>query len=632
MHHQSVAKDISPSPENGWLYPFSALVGQAEMKRVLLLASIDPSLGGVLILGERGTAKSTAARGLARLWPDGRSLVTLPLGATEDRVVGSLDFESALVTGRLRPEKGLLARADNGILYIDEINLLDEHLAALILDAAASGYVRVEREGLSFGYPSRFLLIGTMNPEEGSISPQLLDRFGLTASVSAEPDPVDRKELIRRRLAFESAPAEFVAAWEKAERQLSERLAEARQRLGSIPLGDDVYELAGRLAEEAAASGQRAELALVKAARAWAAWQGRDSVAASDVFEVAEAALSHRRRVRVSPRQRVEVAPSETKPMAVSTDVPRAVEAPVKGPERRVGQAGEGEKWSVERIHAANAPFKLATIDPARRGGWLKSSGRSLKRETSDGSGRYVRASMERLGREVALDATLRAAAPNQKKRDKGGLSLAVRSSDIREKVKVKSTGRLVLFVVDGSGSMGSLLRMQEAKAAILSLLAEAYQKRDRVGMVAFRGQGAEVLLPPTNSVELAQRCLEELPTGGKTPLAEGLMRAFEVVSRELTRDPKLDPLVVLLTDGKPNVTLAPDADPWEEVLDLAGRLRRPGLSYLVVDTDWSHWMSRNVNRRLAERLNAGYVKLDQLRAEGLVRLVRERANTRAKR
>ena len=608
------------------VFPFSALVGQEEMKKALLLAAVDPSLSGVLILGERGTAKSTAARGLARIWPGRGGFVTLPLGATEDRVLGGLNFEEAIVSGRVESEPGLLARADRGVLYLDEINLLDEHLASLILDCAASGWVNLEREGVSSSYPSRFVLVGTMNPEEGLLSPQLLDRFGLAVQIRAENDPAIRCQVVRRRLEFEADPFGFIEQWEIEQELLATRLVQARERLGEIAIGSRTRHLAGRLAALAGAQGQRAELSMVKAARALAALTGRDRVSESEIREVAPLALLHRSRalansqaqpVRTKPEQKVSAEQGDPQK-------PTRVRDPEQTFERGKAKPVEGEDRGQDKIHGLNNPFALSSKDPGRNGGWLRSSGRRLKRETRDGSGHYIRASMERLGREVALDATFRAAAPFQNQRDRSVLSLVVTKSDIREKVKVKSTGRLVVFAVDGSGSMGSLLRMQEAKAAILSLLAEAYQKRDRVGMVTFRGYEAELLLPPTNSVELANRCLEELPTGGKTPLGHGLIKAGQVVLTELRRDPKLNPLIVVLTDGKPNIPLVVGAEPWEETLELASGLRLPGLTWLVVDTDWGHYLSFGMCRQLAEKLGGTYIKLDDLRSQGLVRLVKD--------
>ena len=637
MHqiNDSTASPAAPDrpPAAELVYPFTALVGQELMKTALLLSAVDPSLGGVLILGHKGTAKSTAARGLARLWPDNGRLVTLPLGATEDKVIGSIDIEVALAQGRARPEPGLLSRADRGVLYIDEVNLLDEHLSALILDAAARGLVQVEREGISFSYPARISLIGTMNPEEGQLSPQLLDRFGLAVEIQSEQDPNLRRQVIRRRLAFEDDPAGFIKEYSAREKGVANMVQRARDQLQKTIVPEAVMLKAGLIAQSAAAAGQRAELSLIKAARALAALNDKPKVSPADVIAVADLALYHRRRQEEEVVHQMEQIRSEQQPRPDNVEEKPAPASPERSqaPERSKSQTSGADQagGGLEKMFEANKAYRIATNQTSRNGGWLGSSGRRLRRETGDGSGHYVRASMDRLGREIALDATLRAAAPNQNSRGRTDRRVIIKSPDIREKVKVKTTGRLVIFVVDASGSMGSLLRMREAKAAVLSLLAEAYQKRDRVGMISFRGQSAEVILPPTNSVELAQKSLEELPTGGKTPLAHALLTAREVVDREMARDNKLDPLVVLLSDGKPNVPLNPKADSWDELLEMAVRVRRPGLNYLVVDTDWGHYLSFNLCRQLAEGLDGQLIKLDDLRAEGLVKLVQEKAPAR---
>lgn len=588
----------------------------------LLLNGIDPSLGGILLFGEKGTAKSTAARALANIRPGLGRFVDLPLGTTEDRLLGGLDFEQTLVTGRTQAEPGLLAQADQGVLYIDEINLLDEHLAAAILDAAGSGRVRVEREGVSRVDRARFTLIGSMNPEEGRLSSQLTDRFGLAVQIAAETDPGLRLELVRRRLDYERDPHAFGRFWLDREEKLRDCVTQARSALGGVVISWEIRRTAARFAEQAHCAGQRAEIAIIKAARALTAWEGRRQVTLDDLRRVAGMALIHRRRDlpgKSEPFKTNDVLPvkRETDP----TEIEPPTESPGQGSTKTVSGGPNDQAW-YEEIHRPGQSFRVATLAAGRNGGWLKDSGRRLKRETTDGTGSYVRASQERLGRGIAIDATFRAAAPHQRDRFHPALRLVVTKTDIREKVKVKTTGRLVILVVDGSGSMGSLLRMEAAKGAVLSLLAEAYQKRDRVGMVTFRGNGAELLLPPTNSVDLARQVLEELPTGGKTPLTQGLLTGLEAIDRELVRDRKLQPLIVVLTDGKPNIPFRSQADPWDECLELAPRMRRPGLTWLIVDTDHGPIQDFGLCRLLADKLGGQYLKLEEIRATGLIRLI----------
>ncbi len=664
-------------------FPFSALVGQERMRLALILAGIDPGLGGVLLTGEKGTAKSTAARALARLLPElevvagcpvgcdpagplcpscqarprplpeeirPTPFVDLPLGASEDRLLGALDWEAAVRLGRTRFRPGLLARAHRGLLYVDEVNLLPVHLAHLLLDAVACGRVRVEREGLSYAHPAQVALVASMNPEEGPLGPQLTDRFGLCVEVSGEADPQARMEVLRRRLEFEADPVGFAAAWAEAEEDLRQRLARARAMLASVEVGARARSEAARLAGSAGARGQRGELASVRAARALAAWRGRERVDRALVAEVAEMAFIHRAASAQAgtggpaPRMIFAAPPSEEPPPQAERRL--AEGEPVEQSGDRVGQ----ERGLY--ILAPGPVTPVATRLPAREGVSRAQAGRRASREVAGNRGRYLRPSAERLGRSLAFDATLRAAAPHQAARRAGaapgGPALILRRPDIREKVRSARRGRLLLFVVDASGSMNAAARMRETKAAVLGLLTEAYQKRDRVGVVCFGGVNARELLPPTGSVEVARRLLADLPTGGKTPLAAGLALLARVLERELSQDPRLEPLVVILTDGRPNVPLAAaeiegmldhDAgvkgggwgDGWgdggyadREVLNLSRRLAMERRArYVLVDTDVGHHHEINLCRAMADYLGAACASLRTVTAQGVLDLVK---------
>ncbi len=635
------------------LYPLAALAGQDRLKTALLLLAVDPRLGGVLLVGQKGTAKSTAVRALAELLPpieavpgcpyhcqpddqdslcpdcrdrlNGRPslpreaiptpFLTLPLGATEDRLIGGLDMETAVSSGRRSLSVGLLGQANRGFLYVDEVNLLEPYLGHLLLDAAESGRVRVEREGLSLWHPARLSLIGTMNPEEGPLGPQLADRFALTVNVSAETDPESRAEIIRRRLAFEADPAGFRRRWAGASRELADRIIAARFRLPGLTLTSPARTLVSRLVRENRVHGHRGDLALARAALALAAWRNLPQADEALVLEVSEPALNNRRtagkKLLVSP----EAAAKPETPPSQHHETPYQ---PSGQPEYVYMATAESETGQplAERVFNPNEVFELITPDHRRDHGPRGRSGRRSARRTNTGRGRYFRSSPERLGRPVALDATFRAAAPHQiKRRPQGNNNFIVRSRDLHEKVFRQKTGRFVLFVVDASGSVGSLDRMSEAKSAVLALLGEAYRKRDRVALVAFHGVKASVLLPPTNSVEMASRLLQDLPTGGKTPLAAALVAAHQIVRTELARAPDLTPLVVLMTDGRPNLPLDPDTDPWKEALNLADHLGRdPRLRFLLVDTDNGYYNDYKLTHDLAEKLRAPKLTLEDLR------------------
>lgn len=613
------------------IYPFSAIVGQESMKRALILAAIHPGLGGVLIRGSKGAAKSTAVRALAALLPDidvvpgdpfrrapgeevagwpidegaafarrAVSLVNLPVGATDDRVVGSLNLERALSTGSRAFEPGLLAAAHRGILYIDEVNLLGDHLVDLLLDAAAMGVNHVEREGLTFRHPARFVLIGTMNPEEGDLRPQLLDRFGLAVEVESMGDPKARAEVVRRRLAFESDPEAFRARWADADRLEGERIARAQGLLPSVVVPDPVLAaLCARCAREGA-DGLRADLTIYKAASALAAHEGRTVVTHGDVDAVAELALAHRR-THHSPPQPPPPAPRQN---GDDSERSQSTARPEPSPSRERREQTRGENVRAEdEAEPTGPPDKrddpevIPAAEPRSAPSWKPNTirakrstvaGRRGRLGSLDRRGPMVRAAVPR-GRchDPALVATLRAAALWQQCRGRAtDAPLIVRPVDLRDKVRMRPARHLILFVVDASRSMGARKRMAQTKAAVLSLLVDAYQKRDRVGLITFGGSGAQLVLAPTRSVHVAARELQELPIGGATPLAHGLVLASQVIAAARRREPGLAPFVVLLTDGRGNVALGQATNPGSDALGAAARLARSGVTGMVIDTE----------------------------------------------
>ncbi|HEY0508460.1 MAG TPA: VWA domain-containing protein, partial [Blastococcus sp.] len=590
----------------------------------LILNAVSPAVGGVLVRGEKGTAKSTAVRALAAVLPpvdvvpgcrfgcdpgapdpgcpDGphdaaapghtrpARLVELPVGASEDRVVGSLDLERALTEGVKAFEPGLLAAAHRGVLYVDEVNLLHDHLVDLLLDAAALGTAYVEREGVSVRHAARFLLVGTMNPEEGELRPQLLDRFGLTVEVAAPRDPDLRAEVVRRRFAFDADPAGFTAAWAPAEQNLSIRIAEARRRLPHVVLSDDALRQVTSVCAAFDVDGLRADLVTARAALAHAAWEGRDSVTEDDVRVAARLALPHRRRRNPFDApglddETLEQALSDARPDDDGPDggpdgdgndsggpdgdgnngggggTPRPETGPRPGGDPGPSGTGSGpQEPSDGELSGPDAP---RTAPRGEGGGHAETAAperasvapgepfRARRLEVpgigAGAAGRRSRARSER-GRVVGstrpsgtvtrlhLTDTVLAAAPHQVARGRRGPGLRLQREDLRQSTLEGREGNLVLFVVDASGSMGSRARMGAVKGAVLSLLLDAYQRRDKVGPITFRGSEAELALPPTWSVEAAAARLTDLPTGGRTPLAAGLLRAHEVLRVERVR------------------------------------------------------------------------------------------------
>jgi magnesium chelatase subunit D len=549
-------------------------------------------------------------------------LVELPVGASTDRLTGTLDIEKALAEGKKAFEPGLLAAAHRGILYVDEVNLLSDHLVDLLLDVAAMGVNHVEREGVSVRHPSRFILVGTMNPEEGELRPQLLDRFGITVEVTGSPDPAERVEVVRRRLHHEADPEDFARKWSDADRELAASVETARKKVQGTRVPEDVLYKIAALCAELGVDGLRGDIVTAKTARTLAAWEGRDEVVLDDVRQAALLALAHRR--RRGPFEQPGIAPEELE-NALSDGPDRDPPDDTNGggaPSRSEGSAdaphsnepSEGRPGSGEKTHASAEQFKPVRLEvPEKgRGGPLGRRSRvvgDLGQPVGDREPAGV-------ARDVALAATIRAAAPHQKTRGKTGPGIVLRREEIREKVREGREGNLILFLVDASGSMAARKRMSAVKGAVLSLLADAYQRRDKVGLVSFRGTGAQILLPPTASVELAASCLEELPSGGRTPLAAGLEKAAEILQRERLRDRERRPLLVLLTDGR--ATAGPDP------LVMAAGLRSLGIASIVVDTE-EGYVRLGMAGEIAHTLGARCLRLEDLRADSLVRLVERR-------
>ena len=633
------------------IFPFAALVGQEQMKLALCLSAIHPSIGGLLLRGQKGTAKSTAVRGLAALLNE--RWVDLPLGATEEMVVGTVDLEAALQHGEPRFLPGLLRRAHENMLYIDEVNLLDDHLVDCILDAAESGINRVEREGMQVAHPSVFTLVGSMNPEEGELRPQLLDRFGMAVEVLGDPDPGRRATLMRRREQFDANPLGLAETFREDSEALRARILRARALLERTVLPGRLLGYIVEICRAQNVAGHRADLSVARAARAHAAWMGRDEVNEDDIQVVAPMALLHRTRDAApppppaqppsppqNPKDDADKKPDESGAQQQPADAHPESNAEENAPapsdtDDEANGAPEApptrgnEARDEETIFEVGAPFRVRSIcadtDTKRRCG----SGRRTRSRSANKHGRYVRSTTVRRNNDIALDATLRAAAAFQKARrtnDSNTLAIHIRESDIREKVRERRLGNVLVFAVDGSGSMGAMQRMVETKGAIMSLLLDAYQKRDRVALVVFRGQEAKTVLPPTSSIVTASRLLSALPIGGRTPLSAGLCRLSEVLIRILRKDPAARPIAMLITDGKANAAMG-DEPAHREAIEIATKMGRrfEQTRFIVVDTEQKGAVRLGLAKTIASALSADCFEPETLRAQDLVTIIKEK-------
>lgn len=644
------------------------------MRFALILNAINPRIGGVLIRGDKGTAKSTAVRSLADLletiqvasdcpfncnpenpedmcdlcYQKSQSnqitavekktpVVDLPLGATEDRVVGSLNVERAIKEGIKALEPGILAAANRGILYIDEVNLLDDHVADVLLDAAAMGVNIVEREGVSVAHPSKFILVGTMNPEEGEIRPQLLDRFGLQVSVAGIEDVEQRMQIAKIAEAFDLDPEGFAKEWQQEQVDMKQKISRARQLLSQVSMSDDFLRLIASTCIDLGVKTHRAEIVITRTAKTIAAFDGRTEVNQEDVKKAMELALAHRMRSRpfeppTLNKERLEKSMSQKQHEHQHQDQkPEQQKKNEQQPQEPSEQKDTDQKQAAkpqERIFEIGTPIDVRAITMPRKRDRIarrKTSGRRMNTLALRNRGRYLRQKMPQEGKDIAIDATIRAAAPYQRIRS-GPNAIIVKGEDIREKERVGKTSAVVLFVVDASGSMGANQRMESAKGAVLSLLMDSYQKRDKIGMIAFKGKEAEIILPPCTSVDLALGRLRELPTGGKTPLSAGLSRGLQLLQGELRKDEESKLMMVLISDGRANEGMGGKIK--DELMAISERIKHLGIHTIVIDSEVvdSSFLDMRLGycHQIADQCQGKYYPLSSLTPESLLRIVDE--------
>jgi magnesium chelatase subunit D len=652
--------------------PFTSIVGQDDMKFALILNAINPRIGGVLIRGDKGTAKSTAVRALADLLEnilvvedcpfncDPRNpeemcdlcfekneknqtkeiqrktpVIDLPLGATEDRVVGSLNVERAIKEGIKALEPGILAAANRGILYIDEVNLLDDHVADVLLDSAAMGVNIVEREGVSVAHPSKFILVGTMNPEEGEIRPQLLDRFGLQVSVVGIEDVDQRMQIAKMAEAFDADPDSFALECHSNQEGLKGKISQARKVLRQVRMNDDLLRSIASTCIDLGVKTHRAEIVITRTAKTIAAFDGRTEVNQEDVKKAMELALAHRMRSRpfeppTLNKEKLEKSMSQHQhEHQHEHQNPKQQKKQEQQPQEPDEQQDSNQTQAAkprEEVFEIGTPIDVRQINMPRKRDRIarrKTSGRRMNTLALRNRGRYLRQKMPQEGKDIAIDATIRAAAPYQKVRF-GPNAIKVLSEDIREKERVGKTSAVVLFVVDASGSMGAMQRMESAKGAVLSMLMDSYQKRDKIGMVAFKGKEAELILPPCSSVDLAMSCLRELPTGGKTPLSAGLSRGLQLLQGELRKDEETKPMMVLISDGRANVGMGGTIR--DELMEISEKSKQLGVHTIVIDTEVveSSFMDMRLGycQEIAETSGGKYYPISGLSPDALFNIV----------
>lgn len=623
-----------------------------KAKEAILLTLVNPFAGGLLLSGEKGTGKSTLVRSARELvdapW------VEIPISITEDRLFGSIDAEEAIRSGHKKLLPGLIDEADKGIIYIDDVNLLRDDLLSAVLNIREAGGYRLERDGLSEQRDTAFTVLAVMNPESGTLSSSSLDRFGLFAQADPSYDDETRLEIIRRVLDFEKDGIAFRAKWQEETDALKKKIKDARAALSKVEVSAAMIQLAAVYTLKAHVAGHRADIYLIEAARAEAALEGRKYVLPKDLEKAAEFVLPHRMRKAEEqqgqpseempqeqpeednkPQQEEEQQtpqnnefnhPPEAQPPQINTE-----DADDSSHEQNQdnAQMSNPRGQSRERIDDADLHVNLPPmwIEPSKDRKPKKGSGKRSLTMTDLMQGRYVRAEIPKAKTsDIAFDATLRAAAPYQKARPSNGCAVVIRKDDLRSKVREKRTGNIFLFVVDASGSMGARERMKTVKGVIFKILLDAYQKRDRVGMVAFRKNQAEVLLPVTRSVDFAQKKLATMPTGGKTPLAKGLLKAEDVLDMLYRQDANQDPVMILITDGRATSSLNKGTNPVTDALEEAKRIGRRNIPVAVIDTE-SGFIKLGLAKKLAKAMGASYFQVDKISEDQLLHIWRTAAN-----
>lgn len=633
------------------VFPFAAICGMEKAKEAILLTLVNPFAGGLLLSGEKGSGKSTLVRSARELvdapW------VEIPISVTEDRLFGSIDAEEAIRSGHKKLLPGLIDEADKGIIYMDDVNLLRDDLLSAVLNIREAGGYRLERDGLSEERKTAFTVLAVMNPDSGTLSASSLDRFGLFAEADPSCDEQARQEIIRRVLAFEKDGIAFRAQWQEETEALKKKVEEARNALGSVEVSDAMVQLAAVYTLKAHVAGHRADIYLIEAARAEAALAGRKYVLPKDLEKAAEFVLPHRMRKAEEQQPPEDMKPEqqeeENRPPEKEPKQPSASETEFSHPPEAQppqmdtedaddsnheqnednAQMSNPRGQSRERIDDADLHVNLPPmwIEPSKDRKPKKGSGKRSLTMTDLMQGRYVRAEIPRAKTsDIAFDATLRAAAPYQRARPSNGCAVVIRKEDLRSKVREKRTGNIFLFVVDASGSMGARERMKTVKGVIFKILLDAYQKRDRVGMVAFRKKQAEVLLPVTRSVDFAQKKLASMPTGGKTPLAKGLLKAEDVLDMLYRQDANQDPVVILITDGRATSPLNKGTNPVTDAMEEAKRIGRRHIPVAVIDTE-SGFIKLGLAKKLAKAMGASYFQVDKISEDQLLHIWRTAAN-----
>lgn len=622
-------------------YPFSAIVGQNEMKLALILSIINPKIKGVLIFGEKGTGKSSAVRSISQLL--GKEIVNLPLNVSEDMLVGTIDLEKTVFAGKPVLEYGIFKKAHNNILYIDEVNLLKDSITDIILQVNSGDENLIEREGISEKHDSKFMLVGTMNEEEGFLRGEFLDRFGIAVRVCGEKDEENRFKILKRNDEYENNFKTFIESYKFEENRLLEKINHASKILNKVIIDDDLYKKIVELSLENNVEGHRADLIMVETLKALAAFDGRNYIRNEDIEIAEKLVYLHRKRMFQKPQQNEKQSEknkedendlNDNKPQKNNknngNNKQREKEENKFDKEKQKGNERPEiiENSSKIQIFSANKTFRVKKFGILKNRKVRGGEGKRTIIKTNKKSGRYVFNTMNRTNDDLAFDATIRAASIHQKNRDKKGKAIAIKEEDIREKVREKKVSDLLMFVVDSSGSMAAKKRMEETKAAVLSLLEDAYVKRDKISLVVFNGNKSRVVLPPTSAVKRGYDLLKNLETGGRTPLNDALIKASKIIKAQKRKSKEILPYLIVITDGKGNVPVTKNENPREELMRIGEGIKNNlKVQSMVIDIEKDGLMKIGTAKDFADVLGAKYCKIDDLKKDKILEAVKALEN-----
>lgn len=618
--------------DKNYIYPFSATVGQEKLKKSLILNFINPHIGGLLVSGDKGTSKSTTVRAFQHIVTD-MNIIEVPLNVSEDRLIGSIDIEETLKMGEKTFQCGLLKEAHENIIYIDEINLLPKALLAYIFKVHEDKVNYVEREGISLCHPSNFILIGTMNPEEGQFSKAFMDKIGLYVEVQGEKSLESRVEILRRNLQYGNNPKEFCYQWKENQGLLKCHIMKAREKMKTINIEEDMMCLSAVLCDEYGVQGHRGDIILVETAKALCAFYGETVVRREHILEAATFVLPHRMSKLPEKDHQEQIKEEKEKGSETSEEKPSRKDDPLnikdlmdlKGKSLNYNDSPGNDETNLDEIGNLFKvrDFNIRPLTRIKR----NANGKAIRTKTSKAQGSSITYGFPKgKVKDIAFVATLRAAAPYQKNRKSPNLSVVIEKGDLRENIRQKKTSTTIIFVVDASGSMAAKKRMTAVKGAILSILTNAYEKRDKVAMISFRRNKAEVLLEVTKSVELAEKKLRTMVTGGKTPLGEGLKKGYQIVKKEKLKNPEDIILMVVVSDCKGNFSLS-SKNPMEEVFHIGRKITQEAIDTIVIDSE-TGFLNLGLGKKLSETMKGKHYTIEELKDTYIVDIIKNTLDT----